>query len=40
MTVKAGEALAFAVSRLDFAIWTCRPCSGDERNVKDGASVE
>ena len=39
MRVKAGEALAFAASRLDFAMWTCKPCNGDERNVKDGASV-
>ena len=40
MTVKAGEALAFAASRLDFAMWTCKPCNGDERNVKDGTSVK
>ena len=40
MRVKAGEALAFAASRLDLAMWTCKPCKGDERNVKDGASME
>jgi hypothetical protein len=40
MTVKVGDALAFAASRLDFAMWTCKPCNGDERNVKDGASMK
>lgn len=40
MRVKAGEAMAFADSRLDFAMWTCKPCNGDERNVKEGASVK
>jgi hypothetical protein len=40
MTVNAGEALAFAPSRLDFAMWACKPCNGDERNVKDGASMK
>jgi hypothetical protein len=39
MTVKADEALNFVASRFDFAIWICEPCSGDERKVKDGASI-
>lgn len=37
--VKAGETLALAASRFDFAIWTCEPCNGVERNVKDGAPI-